>query len=352
MLDGPAGSLSNTFDSDFTVARRSEHIPNVKRSLITTNKTLIDTAFDYVRETVYVYCNHPTGSPQCQKVFYKGAEDTIIKLPDHIGEGPFARIVSMELAEESYFLPSHHLRKRAADGNENEVYKLVFDYSFDLIKRTSEPVNMRVDYTNLLEYWGDVTDTPASKRSVENEHLSYRDWRSKVSSAKESHVALRRRQRDVLTSSQFMEREEAEETEVGKRWFGAFLNWLKKVTTVETSNIGYLNMALTQSFLLYRAMIGCAKTNAQLSIYLDTEVAMDATYAYYFSGTLAPPQITGTYAYFGMDPSVYLGLTVTGSARMQYTSQRVPLITQLSYPGLAIKGIASVGPTLDIYGQV
>jgi hypothetical protein len=79
---------------------------------------------------------------------------------------------------------------------------------------------------------------------------------------------------------------------------------------------------------------------------------MDSTYAYYFSGTIVPPAITGTYAYFGLDPSVYLGLTVTGSARMQYTSPRQPLIATLSYPGLAIKGIAAVGPTLDIFGQV
>jgi hypothetical protein len=73
-------------------------------------------------------------------------------------------------------------------------------------------------------------------------------------------------------------------------------------------------MALQQSILLYRAMIGRARTNAQLSIYLDTKVAMDAIYAYYFSGTIVPPTITGTYAYFGIDPSVYLRLTITGSA--------------------------------------
>lgn len=351
MIDGPPGSLSDTFDSDFTVAKREVHIPIFKRSLITTNKTLLDTVFDYSLETIYVYCNHPTGSPKCNKIFYKGAEDTIIRLPDHVGEGPFARIVSMEPAEQNYTLPSHHLVKRSTRRNENPVYKVVFDYSFDLIKRT-DPVNMRVDYTNLLEYWGDVTDTPARKRSVDEEHLTYRDWRTKVSSAKDSHRQLRKRQKEVLNSSQEMKHDKSHDIDIEKRWFGAFLDWLKKLNTVETSNIGYLSMAFQQSILLYKAMVGCAKTNAQLSIYLDTKVAMDTTYAYYFSGTIVPPAITGTYAYFGIDPSVYLGLTITGSARMQYTSARQPLIATLSYPGLAIKGIASVGPTLDIYGQV
>ena len=351
MLDGAAGSLSDTFDSDFTVARRDEHFSTAKRSLITTNKTLIDTVFEHSEETLYVFCNHPNGSPKCENIFYRGAEDTIVRLPNHIGEGPFARVVSMIPAEESYVLPTHHLVKRSAQGNSNPVYKVVIDYNFHLIKRT-DPVNMRVDFTNLLEYWGDVTDTPARKRSVEEEHMPYKDWKAKVKSAKKSLRELRKRQKDVLSSSQIMERDETQDTGVGKRWFGAFLSWLQKLNTVETSNIGYLNMAFQQSILLYRAMIGCSKTNAQLNIYLDTQAAMDATYAYYFSGTIVPPAITGTYAYFGVDPSIYLGLTITGSARMQYTSARQPLIATLSYPGLAIKGIASVGPTLDIFGQV
>jgi hypothetical protein len=353
MLDGPPGSLSNSFASDFTVARRSESIPNIKRSLITTNRTLIDTNFDHSEETIYVYCNFPKDSPRCKKIFYKGAEDTIIRLPDHVGEGPFARIMSMELVDDSYSLPDHHVRKRSAQGNDNEVYRVVIDYNFYLIKRQDEPVNMRVDYTNLLDYWADVTDTPSRKRSVTEEHLSYRDWRAKVGAAKEAHTKLRKRQRDILTSSQPFEGGESQETSgLTKRWWGTFLGWLQKLSTIKSSNIGYLNMAFQQSILLYQAMIGCTKTNAQLSIYLDTEVAMDSTYAYYFSGTIVPPAITGTYAYFGLDPSVYLGLTVTGSARMQYTSPRQPLIATLSYPGLAIKGIAAVGPTLDIFGQV
>ena len=33
---------------------------------------------------------------ECRQIFYKGAEDTIIRLPDHVGVGPWARIVSMK----------------------------------------------------------------------------------------------------------------------------------------------------------------------------------------------------------------------------------------------------------------
>lgn len=86
MLDGAAGSLSDTFDSDFTVARRDEHFSTAKRSLITTNKTLIDTVFEHSEETLYVFCNHPNGSPKCeifsiaaQKILSSGSQITLEK---------------------------------------------------------------------------------------------------------------------------------------------------------------------------------------------------------------------------------------------------------------------------------
>jgi hypothetical protein len=37
---------------------------------------------------------------------------------------------------------------------------------------------------------------------------------------------------------------------------------------------------------------------------------------------------------------------------MQYNSPRIKIIDKLSYPGLAIKGIAAVGPTLNLYASM
>ena len=56
--------------------------------------------------------------------------------------------------------------------------------------------------------------------------------------------------------------------------------------------------------------------------------------------------------YFSVEPSAYLGLRILGNARLQYTSGEQKLIDTLSYPGLSIKGIAAVGPTLDVTGEV
>lgn len=85
---------------------------------------------------------------------------------------------------------------------------------------------------------------------------------------------------------------------------------------------------------------------------LEADLAMDATYAYYLSGTFIPPSKPEAFAYFGMEPEAYLGLHIQGNAQMQTTSGRKKIVDTLTYPGLAVKGIAAVGPTLDVYGEV
>ncbi|BDD60942.1 hypothetical protein MAP00_006029 [Monascus purpureus] len=139
-----------------------------------------------------------------------------------------------------------------------------------------------------------------------------------------------------------------------KRWFGKFLDWLKKMNTVEAGNDGFLSMAFQKSFLLYRAAKGCPRRSfyEEMKMYLDADVQMDATYAYYLSGTIVPMKVADTYGYLGVEPSAYLGLRVEGNAILTYTSEWKKLIDTLAYPWLSIKGIATVGPSLDIYGRI
>lgn len=253
-------------------------IPKAKRSMVTTNRTVLDQVFEATSETVYVYCNHPKNSPKCAKVFHMGAEDTIITLPAHVGEGPFARILSMEPAID-YKLPDHHLRARQVERNTNTIYKLTFDYSFHLSKRASE-VNMRVDYTNLLSYWKTVTNTPASKkkRSVLSDNLHYQDWRAVIRDAKQEHRKLSKRHgsaADPLADTDLTRDPTGlSRRHLAKRWYGSFVNWLTRMTTVESSDKGFLAMAWKNSMLLYHAVKGCQQSTAyaEISMYLDSDV--------------------------------------------------------------------------------
>jgi hypothetical protein len=357
MLDGPPGSINDAFHKQFTVVTRDEPVNLKKRTIITTNQTILDSVFDHAEETVRVYCNYPADSKECRKVFYKGAADTIIRLPDHIGEGPWARIVHME-PEPASILPSWAIRKRELAENQNGIYVLKFDYNFHLIKRDDGPVNMRVDYTNLLPYWDELTDEPAKrrKRSLKDD-LSFADWKDQVERAKTSERIKKRASRSDMRTGQMRDVVAAEDAhQLERRWFGTFLNWVKKLTTITKTDGGVLPMGLVRAMTLYSGRLRCTNggttITAGLDITADFNMKMDAKYSYYFSGTVVPPAVTDMYAYVGVHPSVYAGLGIKGNADLYYQSERRKIIDTLTYPGLAIKGIAAVGPTLDLWGQI
>lgn len=372
MLDGPPGSIDSSFGDTYTVVQSGDSSTTeqanrlVKRSLVTHNATVMASNFDNTSETLYVYCRYATGSDRCNRIFNKGAVDTIIRLPRHVGEGPWARVVSMDrVVHTEAALPSYHIRKRAAQDNLNPVYKLVIDYNFQDIQDTAkQPVNMRVDFANLEDYWQTIDDSAAKvkKRAAFGEgrrHIPYRDWRRHVNLAKKSTPAAN-------SSAEFHKRVAAgtqsfaprgvvaldHDAHIVKRWFGTLKDWLSRVTTITKTGQGDLPLDLESNILLYSQSIGCPKANAEMNIYLDTKLDMATSYAYYFSGTIVPPAVTDTYAYLGMQPSLYMGVSVTGSAKLTYSSDPQRLIPTLTYPGLAIKGIAVVGPTFDIYGQI
>lgn len=235
MLDGPPGSLDKDFPNSHTITRRDAEVPRIKRSIITTDSAKLESNFDHAEATVYIYCNHEITSPACQHIWLGGAADTIISLPHHVGEGPFARVVSLELAESDFELPEHHVKARSLEDNSNPVYKLTFDYDFHLIKRDDQ-VNMRVDFTNLLGYWDDLTDAPAKKhkkRQEHQEHMSNNQWRSRVADAKVRHDRLRKTmppRNPVIASKEMGEVEK----NLSKRWFGTFLNWLGRLVSTES----------------------------------------------------------------------------------------------------------------------
>lgn len=232
MLDGPEGSIDNEFATTQTVVRRSRNIPRAKRSVLTTNQTALDTVFDHAEETIHVYCNYPAGSRECQRLFIDGAEDTIIRLPAHVGEGPFARIVSMKPAQDEYQLPDHHLQHRSLERNSNPVYEVKIDYNFHLIKhkRDDEPVNIRVDYTNLMGYWDEMTDSPASrvKRGFGEEGLSEAEWRARVQRAAVRHGNIQKRNENIHVKTPM----EFSDSHINKRWWGLFKTWLQKLACI------------------------------------------------------------------------------------------------------------------------
>jgi hypothetical protein len=382
MLDGPPGSIAKAFDQQFTFVTREEPVNVQRRSLVTTNQTVLDATFDNVEETYHVYCNHHYKSKHCGEIFHKGAKDTIIKMPHHVGEGPYARVVSMEPLNNPPELPTWAIRRRSEENtHENGVYELVIDYNFAAIEpRADGDVFMRVDYTNLQEYWDDVTDEDSennNKRKKRSDPMDFDSWKARVDKAKNVPNATAQDDWKFSTkgntdlSPDGSVRPAAEDCgcdqsihgELMKRdgslegrWYGTFVNWLKKVTRITNEDAGRLPMGLSKLFTIYSGRLRCTNggvtITAGLDITADTSIEMGAKYAYYFSGTVVPPDIIDTFAYVGAQPKVRAGVTIRGNAELGYRSEIRRLIDTITYPGLSIKGIATVGPSLDLWGQI
>ena len=79
---------------------------------------------------------------------------------------------------------------------------------------------------------------------------------------------------------------------------------------------------------------------------------MHTMYSYYLSGSIVPFHVNDAYAFIRTQPELSTGININGNAELIYTSEVRKIIDTISYPGLAIKGIAAVGPTLDIFGQI
>lgn len=387
MLNGPDEMLDGHFGETHTVVRKQAEIPKVKREIFTTDRNKLESVFDHSEETFYVYCNHKSDSKECNHVWLGRVENTIIRLPAHIGEGPFARIVSMEAAKD-FKLPEHHLKHRSEDGiHDNEVYEVKVDYAFSEINADDGHINIRVDYTNLMEYWDEIVDAPAKRSRIkrglpevtEDGPFRLRHFRDRVKRAHVAEQANPNRKRAEPIKATMPVRFEGDEDldsshssvydsvrsdlapaevhqngHIAKRWWGAFKDWLKKSTTVSDGSKGDLPMGLSKRITLFRQSWGCAGKGyrANLRMDLEAEFSMQATYAYYYSGTFVPPSKPDVFFYFGVEPEAYVGLDIKGNVRLNATSHKTKIIDTLSYPGLAIKGIAAVGPTLDLYGQV
>ncbi|KAJ3959450.1 hypothetical protein N0V92_003934 [Colletotrichum tropicale] len=370
ILNGEEEAIDDNFQKSYTVVRRTVSVPRVKRDILAKNQTVLERVFEHVEETFQVYCKFPPGADECEAVWNGGAEDTIIRLPDHISEGPFARISMMPVGND-YQLPKHHLQHRSLDGiHDNPVYEVKVDYNFHLACQDRGPVQIQVDFTNLLGYWSELTDSEAdgntarrAKRTIPDDGFTMRHFRDRVAKAEESEKSLPKRSGDTILTTVPLEAEPPDpkpdnclvsrERNIAKRWWGTFTRWLAKLTTVTRSEVGDLPMGWADKINLFKASWGCpGKTwSANLRMDLEAEITMQSTYAYYYSGTFIPPTKPDVFFFFGIQPEAYVGLKMVGNAELRYPTNKKKIVDTLGYPGLAVKGIAAIGPTLDIYGQ-
>lgn len=106
-----------------------------------------------------------------------------------------------------------------------------FDYNFHLIKRQDEdgPVKMRIDFTNEEGYWDEVTAGNVTRKRSVDDHVPFHEWKERIVRARSRSSA----RMDHLNTDLAVHT-------IDRRWFGAFVDWLKKVTTIESKQVGVL----------------------------------------------------------------------------------------------------------------
>ncbi|OBT62696.1 hypothetical protein VE03_07107 [Pseudogymnoascus sp. 23342-1-I1] len=278
-------------DDQQVLSKRDSAGKKIKRDIFTKRE---DT-FDNVVETHRITCNSLgkyANETRCQSIFKGGAKNTIVKMPDHAGAGPYARVISLEPVTSS---------KRATTQQE---YELVTDY--DLAAAAEEAkgnVNFRIDYTNLLEYWDEITDEPATR----------------------------------------------------KRWFGDFDGWLKKMTTITSKEDGTLPLEYEDTIKLFHFQRYCPTLGLTTTLDLDANIHLGlyTQYGYYFEGSILPtPELISAYGYFSIAPVAAILMTLRGEAVVQTHSDTVDIISGIGFPGLSIKGLASIGPEFALTGSM
>ncbi|OKL57184.1 hypothetical protein UA08_07332 [Talaromyces atroroseus] len=250
--------------------------------------------FDNVVEVYHIQCiNLYADANPCTSIFKGGAPNTIVKMPENVGAGPYARVIGLSpLSSNEMNLPP-----RSTD----EVYELKVDYDFAAAAADEKgDVYFRIDYTNLQGYWDEITDTPAKH----------------------------------------------------KRWFGTFDNWLKKMTTIVKT--GSLPLEYQEHIKLFHAQEYCPKWNLNATFDVDAflRLGLYNQYGYYFEGsTLPTPEVISAYGYFSIQPAAVVLMTVRANAIMQSSTGPTKLFS-VGFPGMSVKGLISIGPEMLLLGQL
>ncbi|KAL7651280.1 hypothetical protein ACMYSQ_011013 [Aspergillus niger] len=302
MIDGDTSAYDESLVDQWTFLTDEQELS--KRDLKAYKRSSIfesrNDTFENVVETYHIQCtNLFVNGSNCNSLFEGGASNTIVRMPKDLGAGPYARVISLvPLGSQS---KSSNIKARST----TQVYELTVDY--DLAGASAEAkgdVNFRVDYTNLLEYWKEITDSPGSKTR--------------------------------------------------KRWFGAYDDWLQKMTTIVKDEKGYLPLDYVDTIKLFHAHATCPKTNIEATFDIDADIklALRAQYGYYFEGAILPtPNLISAYGYFSIEPTAAILMTLRAEAVMQSNTSAVELFSA-GFPGLSVKGLISIGPELALTGQM
>ncbi|KAF8487984.1 hypothetical protein JB92DRAFT_2798848 [Gautieria morchelliformis] len=277
-----------------------------------------------------------TGTPEqiahCNHLYdHGGAEETVVRLPENCGKGPFARVHKTYVPADQ----SHPYRLARRDGNAT-VVGLTLNYDFAGIPASRGNLTLAIAYTN-------VGGTQLTRRDMDNLH-------------KRGHERLLAQRGFSHFMKHLVHKVVGEITSVwGKATsaIGAIASALPDATSFDKSgSTDVFPINIASKFTLLDTTIACGhgsngSDKASLHIDVETDVAAQVSFAYTIVGSIVPPKLEDVAAFGLFSGDASATFNIKAEAQGTFDTGVLQLF-KTGFPGLSIPGIVALGPEFSI----
>ncbi|KAH6871039.1 hypothetical protein B0T10DRAFT_417778 [Thelonectria olida] len=262
------------------------------------------------RQTTRIICTNDGADSNCDDMLEGGLDGTILRMPDECGPGTYVVAHSLRRSD-NQTLPTHLCERMAAS---KEVMDLEFSYEFQNVKRGTDDIYFRADYSNIAGYWDTIVDQPGitgkRSRSLHPRNIAQRD--------------------------------------LDKRFFADdSADWANRFEELRSRKY-YTDFSESAESTIIHSKLDCGH-GGWLTIESAGEVSVQAKFGYTLIGTLSPFSITQSYGFNDLKYELDVDVTVSGKSGLdtEYISRperNTPQTgTFFTHPGLL-----SFSPSFDI----
>ncbi|KAJ7664073.1 hypothetical protein B0H17DRAFT_304395 [Mycena rosella] len=268
---------------------------------------------DALSQNIRLVCMGGSDTSMCQHLYQgHGAVDTIVRLPESCGKGPFARVAKTWVPADQSIPASISARIVRRDGSQPQVQAITLDTNYAAVNNNKTgAVNLAIKGANVPGI-NDIlaNDTPASRR---RSRLNRRQASNFVSDAAD-----------------------------------AISNAVSSANTINITQSKALPAAdFSKKVALFEQTLSCPPISASASADVDATAHAVVTLGVAATGTIVPPKITDFSIIASLTADLTGTLDLTADLSGTLDSGTIQLF-QTGIPGLDFPGILSIGPTFEV----
>ncbi|KAF8531281.1 hypothetical protein JB92DRAFT_3105427 [Gautieria morchelliformis] len=292
----------------------------------------------------------------CGHVYQGGAANTIVRLPENCGKGPFARIVSAS----NKTTIARGVTNSTANATIAGTPFVTLDYNFAQIPTSRGKASFAVTSTNLQGQPGVTKRDLDALRGRGRAGEFHRRRFASLTRSQIRYVLIGDAISQDLTVSQVgssVNNAVSAVTSAAGSAASAIGNAVSSANTINQSlNSGQLTpVSFSQDVTLFDQSISCSSggVSGSAELKIDVNGKADATVAFGVTvvGTIVPPQISDFSVNANLGGSTSATFNVDATADGAFDTGAVSLFKS-GLPGLSIPSVITLGPEFSINGQV